>query len=180
LAPCCGRSSSAVADLAVVSTRGQIPLYARSVAQPGNLEFWLEAMGRLFPRRCCGRRRAVSWLGASYDYLLQTNFYSSPLCPTKRCSEREPADSLRDKFNVSGGWLRSLTLCVKRMKVTRYKFKLGLGLLFAVFGLGFTVASIYEFLGTRPHGLGNFYEFVTVGPLLLLAGLGFCFDKDDA
>jgi len=66
------------------------------------------------------------------------------------------------------------------MKVTRYKFKLGLGLLFAVFGLGFTVASIYEFLGTRPHGLGNFYEFVTVGPLLLLAGLGFCFDKDDA
>jgi hypothetical protein len=23
----------------------------------------------------------------------------------KRCSEREPADSLRDKFNVIGGWL---------------------------------------------------------------------------
>src|SRR5450759_3630668 len=29
--------------------------------------------------------------------------------PTKRCSEREPADSLRDKPNVIGGWLPSLT-----------------------------------------------------------------------
>ena len=28
---------------------------------------------------------------------------------TRRCSEREPADSLRDKFNVIGGWLPSLT-----------------------------------------------------------------------
>jgi hypothetical protein len=28
---------------------------------------------------------------------------------TKRCSEREPADSLRDKSNVIGGWLPSLT-----------------------------------------------------------------------
>ena len=26
-----------------------------------------------------------------------------------RCSEREPADSLRDKYNVIGGWLPSLT-----------------------------------------------------------------------
>jgi hypothetical protein len=30
-------------------------------------------------------------------------------CPTRRSSEREPADSLRDKFNVIGGWLPSLT-----------------------------------------------------------------------
>ena len=29
--------------------------------------------------------------------------------PTRRCSEREPADSLRDKSNVIGGWLPSLT-----------------------------------------------------------------------
>jgi hypothetical protein len=29
---------------------------------------------------------------------------------TKRSSEREPADSLRDKSNVIGGWLPSLTL----------------------------------------------------------------------
>jgi hypothetical protein len=29
--------------------------------------------------------------------------------PTRRYSEREPADSLRDKFNVIGGWLPSLT-----------------------------------------------------------------------
>ena len=28
---------------------------------------------------------------------------------TRRCSEREPADSLRDKSNVIGGWLPSLT-----------------------------------------------------------------------
>src|SRR5207249_6345960 len=30
-------------------------------------------------------------------------------CRTKRCSEREPADSLGDKSNVIGGWLPSLT-----------------------------------------------------------------------
>jgi hypothetical protein len=29
--------------------------------------------------------------------------------PTRRSSEREPADSLRDKSNVTGGWLSSLT-----------------------------------------------------------------------
>jgi hypothetical protein len=28
---------------------------------------------------------------------------------TRRCSEREPADSLRYKFNAIGGWLPSLT-----------------------------------------------------------------------
>src|SRR6266540_6973833 len=28
----------------------------------------------------------------------------------ERCSEPEPADSLRDKSSVSGGWFRSLTL----------------------------------------------------------------------
>ncbi|HXJ57354.1 MAG TPA: DUF6678 family protein [Verrucomicrobiae bacterium] len=31
---------------------------------------------------------------------------------TRRCSEREPADSLRDKFNVIGGWLPSLTFAL--------------------------------------------------------------------
>ena len=30
-------------------------------------------------------------------------------CRTRRCSEREPADSLRDKYNVRDGWLPSLT-----------------------------------------------------------------------
>ena len=34
--------------------------------------------------------------------------------PTKRSSESEPADSLRDKYNVIGGWLRSLTFFVRR------------------------------------------------------------------
>jgi hypothetical protein len=33
-------------------------------------------------------------------------------CPTKRSSEREPADSLGDKSNVIGGWLPSLTLAL--------------------------------------------------------------------
>jgi len=28
---------------------------------------------------------------------------------TRRCSEREPADSLSDKFNIIGGWLPSLS-----------------------------------------------------------------------
>ncbi len=30
----------------------------------------------------------------------------------ERCSEREPADSLRDKSNVIGGWLPSLTFAL--------------------------------------------------------------------
>ena len=33
---------------------------------------------------------------------------------TRRCSEREPADSRRDKFNVIGGWLPSLSVVVRR------------------------------------------------------------------
>jgi hypothetical protein len=65
------------------------------------------------------------------------------------------------------------------MKLTHYKFRLGLGFLFAALGLVFTVAAIYEFFGPRAHGLGYFYEFVTVGPLLFLAGIGCCFDKND-
>jgi hypothetical protein len=36
------------------------------------------------------------------------------VCRTKRCSEREPADSLRDKFNVIGGWLPPLTFALGR------------------------------------------------------------------
>ena len=32
-----------------------------------------------------------------------------PECRTRRSSESEPADSLRDKCNATGGWLRSLT-----------------------------------------------------------------------
>ena len=35
---------------------------------------------------------------------------SSSKGPTRRYSEREPADSPRDKSNVIGGWLPSLTL----------------------------------------------------------------------
>src|SRR5207244_13365346 len=49
---------------------------------------------------------------------------------TRRCSEPEPAGSLRDEFNVSGGWLRSLTFSLgvrtvmntKRQKMSRMQF----------------------------------------------------------
>jgi len=34
---------------------------------------------------------------------------------TRRCSEREPADSLKDEFNVIGGWLPSLTFALYEM-----------------------------------------------------------------
>ena len=40
------------------------------------------------------------------------NDQSNPNWPTRRCSEREPADSLRDKSNVIGGWLPSLTFAL--------------------------------------------------------------------
>lgn len=35
---------------------------------------------------------------------------------TRRCSEREPADSLREKWNVIGGWLPSLTLSLGKRR----------------------------------------------------------------
>ena len=36
--------------------------------------------------------------------------------PTRQCDEREPADSHRDKSNVTGGWLPSLTSAFGNMK----------------------------------------------------------------
>ncbi len=49
-----------------------------------------------------------------------------------------------------------------------------------VLGAMFIVASICEFFGSHPHGLLRFYEFIAVGPLLLLSGVGCCYDKDAA
>ena len=66
------------------------------------------------------------------------------------------------------------------MKLTRYKFRLGLGLFFMALGVVFIVASICEFFDSRPHGPLRFYEFIAVGPLLLLSGFGCCYDKDAA
>src|SRR5205809_3070301 len=40
---------------------------------------------------------------------------------TKRCSEREPADSLRDKSNVRGGWLPSLTFAFGAISLPRMR-----------------------------------------------------------
>jgi hypothetical protein len=36
---------------------------------------------------------------------------------TRRSSEREPADSLRDKSDVRGGWLPSLTFALGGIRV---------------------------------------------------------------
>jgi hypothetical protein len=68
----------------------------------------------------------------------------------------------------------------RAMKLTRFKFRLGLGLLFAALGIVFIVASIFELVGPRAHGLLRFYEFVAIGPLLFLSGAACCYDKDDA
>jgi hypothetical protein len=70
--------------------------------------------------------------------------------------------------------------CLFDMKLTRYKFRFCLGVLFAASGLFFTAAAIHEFVGSRPHGLLRFYEFLLTGPLLFLSGVGCCFDKKDA
>lgn len=37
--------------------------------------------------------------------------------PTRRSSEREPADSLRDKSNATGGWPASLTFALDLLLV---------------------------------------------------------------
>ena len=44
--------------------------------------------------------------------------------PTRRSSEREPADSLRDKSKVVGGWLRSMTFALNIMG-TRFPVRSG-------------------------------------------------------
>ena len=66
------------------------------------------------------------------------------------------------------------------MRLTHYKFRLGLGLFFTALGVAFIAVSVREFAGPRPHGLLRFYECIAVGPLLLLGGIGCCFDKDAA
>jgi hypothetical protein len=40
---------------------------------------------------------------------------------TKRCSEREPAVSIRDKFTAIGGWLSSLTYPLVVIPVSQVK-----------------------------------------------------------
>jgi hypothetical protein len=49
---------------------------------------------------------------------------------TRRCSEREPADSLTDKFNLIGGWLPSLTLSLGAMRHHILFICVGLALVF--------------------------------------------------
>jgi hypothetical protein len=44
----------------------------------------------------------------------------------ERCSELEPAESLRVKWNVTGGWLPSLTLHVGRAERDRADQRVGL------------------------------------------------------
>ena len=66
------------------------------------------------------------------------------------------------------------------MKRARYRFQFNLfGILFAALGLVFSVGAVYAFVGFRPHGLGHFYEFATVGPLLLLSGIAACVHRNE-
>jgi hypothetical protein len=67
-----------------------------------------------------------------------------------------------------------------RLRLTRYKVTLVLGLLMTVAGLLFTVAAISVLFGSRPHGLLPFYEFIGVGPLLLTTGVLICVYPNDA
>ena len=66
------------------------------------------------------------------------------------------------------------------MKRASYRFQSNLfGILFAAIGLVFSIAAVYEFVGSHPHGSGHFYEFAPVGALLLLSGIGACVRKNE-
>ena len=62
---------------------------------------------------------------------------------TRRCSEREPADSLRDKSNVIGGWLPSLTFAFgNNMRLIKFLIIAVLIWFPAAFGLGTAAEAI--------------------------------------
>ena len=98
-----------------------------------------------------------------------------------RCSE--PGGSVEVAIDAS--WRRVAELLslggMTRMKITRYKVRLGLGLLFTVFGLLMAVSS---FIGAitrhKSHGWNNIIQVGVVGVLLVVTGVGLCYDKDAA
>jgi hypothetical protein len=107
----------------------------------------------------------------------------TPESRARRCSEPEPADSLRDKFNLSGGWLPSLTFASvnqMRMPLTQGRNPSGsdtqpplahsnwdaaqVGI---YLGAGAVILSC--FLGPAAVVLGFFLEFILPIPVCLRA-----------
>ena len=67
------------------------------------------------------------------------------------------------------------------MKLTRFKSKLSLGIVFAVFGLLMFSGSVWSaWAQSKPHGWDNIIEEGLVGFGLLVVGIGLCCDKDTA
>src|SRR5215475_13643187 len=64
------------------------------------------------------------------------------------------------------------------LKFNRDWFTLALGLLIGAAGLFLTLAAVCEFVGPRPHGWLRFYEFIGIGPLLLMTGVLAGFSKN--
>jgi hypothetical protein len=71
---------------------------------------------------------------------------------TRRCSEREPADSLRDRFNIVVGWLPSLTFVLRGITrlenmIAQAKTKIRLWqLLLAILAVSFGLAFLSIFI----------------------------------
>jgi hypothetical protein len=96
--------------------------------------------------------------------------------PTRRSSEREPADSLRDKSNVIGGWLPSLTFAFgeDKMKkpdilIPRFSLVATVGILL-VWSLLLPVVLFFPFTGFAPNLGGHqgfplaYYTWTDCGP----------------
>lgn len=88
---------------------------------------------------------------------------------------------LFDKITDGGAWLFiGGVLCFVPEFHFRFSwFGLALALLMAVPGIGLTLAAIWTFFGSRPHGLLPFYEFIGIGPLLFTVGV-LAFDRKRA
>lgn len=54
------------------------------------------------------------------------------------CSNREPVDALRDKFNVSGGWLPALTYAFEMENKMKKSLMIVVGVCFLLGGCGYT------------------------------------------
>jgi hypothetical protein len=94
----------------------------------------------------------------AYDRAIEERSAAAGERPTRRSSEREPADSLRDKSNVTGRWLPSLTFsfCWNMNSNIRLAGRFGLatavGLLLAL-ALGFLFDRLFHPHRAPPHVL---------------------------
>ncbi len=89
--------------------------------------------------------------------------------------------SLFHRLVDGGAWLLiGCMLCFVpefQLRFSRHWFTLGLGLILAAIGIAFTSAAVSAFLGSRPHGLLPFYEFIGIGSLMMTIGVLIGFDK---